>query len=267
LSDRRSLHVPEHRRALILEQIRQHGSGSIQALAEAIGISGSTVRRDLEQLEIKGYLVRTHGGAMLQKTQHSTFEPEQAVAARLSVAQKQAIGIRAAALLSPGESVILDSSSTVAMAATSMAERGIPITAVTNDLQIAQLLSGSTLTKVVVPGGTVRPGSSTLVGEPGQEFFKSIRVDMAFVGAHAVSAEGLTETSLEVAAMKRALIASARRVVLLADSSKFQPAAFCRICPITAIHELITDEGAPPDEIDELRARGIEVTIVSTSAG
>jgi DeoR family transcriptional regulator, aga operon transcriptional repressor len=267
LSDRRSLHVPEHRRALILEHIRLHGSASIQSLSETIGISGSTVRRDLEQLELKGYLLRTHGGAMLQRTQQSTFEPEPAVAARLARTQKQAIGMHAAALLKPGESVVLDSGSTVAAAAAALVERMIPLTAVTNDLDVAHLLSRSTQVKVVIVGGTVRPGTSTITGEPGQEFFKSIHADLAFVGTHAISAEGLTETSLEVAAMKRALIAAARRVVLLADGSKFQPAAFCRICPIEQIHALVTDESAPAEALDDLTARGIDVTIVPIPAG
>ena len=266
MSDRRSVHVPEHRRALILDHIRQHGSASIQALSEAIGISGSTVRRDLGELELKGYLHRTHGGAILQRTQQSTFEPEPAVAAGLAMAQKEAIGYRAAALLKPGESVIFDSGSTVAAAAAALVERVIPVTAVTNDLSIAQLLSRSTQVKLVVAGGTVRPGTSTIVGEPGQEFFKTIHADVAFIGTHAVSADGLTETSLEVAAMKRALIAAARRVVLLADSSKFQPPAFCRICAIEQIHELITDDGADADALDDLRARGLEVTIVAAAS-
>jgi DeoR family transcriptional regulator of aga operon len=175
--------------------------------------------------------------------------------------------MHAAALLKPGESVVLDSGSTVAAAAAALVERMIPITAVTNDLDVAHLLSRSTQVKVVIVGGTVRPGTSTITGEPGQEFFKSIHADLAFVGTHAISAEGLTETSLEVAAMKRALIAAARRVVLLADGSKFQAAAFCRICPIEQIDALVTDESAPAEALDDLTARGIDVTIVPIPAG
>jgi DeoR family transcriptional regulator of aga operon len=200
---------------------------------------------------------------MLQRTQQSTFEPEQAVAARLAGPQKQAIGEKAAALLDAGESVILDSGSTVAAAAAALVERSIPITAVTNDLGIAQLLARSTHVRLVVAGGTVRPGTTTIIGEPGQEFFKSIHADVAFIGAHAITVEGLTETSLEVAAMKRALIAAARRIILLADSSKFQPPAFCRICSLERVHELITDDGADPAMLDDLRARGLEVTVVA----
>jgi len=149
------------------------------------------------------------------------------------------------------------------MAAAALAERRIAITAVTNDLDIARLLSQAATVKVVVTGGTVRPGSSTIVGEPGQEFFQSIHADIAFVGAHAISAQGVTETSLELAAMKRALIAAARRIVLLADGSKFQAAAFCRVCPIEHVHELITDDAAPREALDDLQARGVAVTVVA----
>ena len=259
---RRAEVIPAQRRAIVLEHIRLQGAASIQELAEAIGASQSTIRRDLEHLEEKGYLERTHGGALIQRTNHSTFEPEAVISAQLAKAEKDAIGRAAAATLNPGDSVIFDSGSTVQAAARALVVRNISITAVTNDLGTGQVLAGADRIRVVIPGGTVRPGSLTTLGEPGQEFLSTIHADVTFVGAHAVSDGLITDTSLEIAAIKRAMIGAARRVVLLVDSTKFQPSAFCKICNLTDLDEVITDSGVDPAQVAELRDAGIAVTLV-----
>src|SRR5580658_7215276 len=102
--------IPAQRRAFMLEHIRKRGAASIQELSDAVGISISTVRRDLEHLEERGYLERSHGGALIQKQTQSTFEPEAAINAQFARAEKEAIGQIAAATLRKGESVIFDSS-------------------------------------------------------------------------------------------------------------------------------------------------------------
>jgi DeoR family transcriptional regulator of aga operon len=264
VTHRRPELIPAQRRAIVLKHIRQRGAASIQELADAVGISASTVRRDLEHLEERGYLERAHGGALIQpQLPPSTFEPEAALSAEFARAEKTAIGRRAAASLRPGESVIFDSSSTVLAAAQACVERNVALTAVTNDLGIGQALSAASAIRIVVLGGSVRAGSLTMIGEPGQAFLSHLHADVAFIGTHAISGSELTETSLETAAMKRAMIAAARRVVLLADASKFQPAAFCRICDLTDVHEIITDSRADAQEIGKLRDLGIIVTQVS----
>ena len=254
--------IPAQRRAMVLELVRQRGAASIQELARVIGASASTVRRDLEHLQGAGYLQRAHGGALLPGTPLATFEPDQIFAAGLARAQKQAIGQAAAALLAPGEAVIFDSSSTVREAARAAVERRIVLTAVTNDLATGQMLAAAPEIRVVVPGGTVRPGSLTLTGEPGTGFLAGIHADTALIGVHAISGQLFTETALETAAMKRAMIAAARRVVVLADATKFQPAAFCTICDAAAVHDLITDAGADQVALDRLRDLGVAVTQV-----
>ena len=257
--------IPAQRRAIVLEHIRKRGAASVHELAESIGISISTVRRDLEHLEEGGYLERAHGGALIQKHLQSAFEPEAAITAQFARPEKEAIGQAAAALLTAGESVIFDSSSTVLAAAQACIERDLSLTAVTNDLGIGQVLAGSPKVRAVILGGTIRPGSLTMVGEPGQDFLGNLSADVAFIGTHAISGGALTETSLEAAAIKRAMIAAARRVVLLADASKFQPAAFRRICGIEAVHEVITDDRADPEGVARLRDAGVSVTLVSTA--
>jgi DeoR family transcriptional regulator of aga operon len=266
VTTRRPELIPAQRRAIVLDHIRKRGAASIQELSDAVGISISTVRRDLEHLEERGYLERSHGGALIQKRMQSTFEPEAAISALVARAEKEVIGQAAAGILQTGESVIFDSSSTVLAAARACVERDLALTAVTNDLGIGQALAGSPKIRIVVLGGTVRAGSLTMVGEPGQDFLANLNADIAFIGTHSISGTSLTETSLEAAAMKRAMIAAARRVVLLADASKFQPAAFCRICDLTAIHEVITDDRADPADVARLRDMGLAVTVAPSAA-
>jgi DeoR family transcriptional regulator of aga operon len=258
--------IPAQRRASVLDHIRKRGAASIQELSQAIGISISTIRRDLEHLEERGYLERSHGGALIQKQLRSTFEPEAAISAEFFRAEKEAIGLAAAQTLRAGESVIFDSSSTVLAAARASVARDLPLTAVTNDLGIGQALAGASNMRVVVLGGTVRPNSLTMVGEPGEDFLSHLNADVAFIGTHAISGLALTETSLETAAMKRAMIASARRVVLLADASKFQPAAFCRICDVSSVQELVTDDRVAESDLAALRDLGVKITIASTQS-
>ena len=259
--------IPEQRRGLVLEFLLRRGAASIQELADALGTSSSTVRRDLEQLEQEGHLRKTHGGAVLSSAAHSTFEPDAAVAAQVSRIEKSAIGQAAAHLLSAGDSVIFDSGSTVLAAAQVAVERRIALTAVTNDLGIGQVLAGSDKIRVVVLGGSVRRGSLTLIGEPGQSFIADLHADVAFIGTHSISGRILTETSIEIASIKRAMIAAARRVILLADSTKFQPAAFYKICEVTAVHEVITDSRAAPKLLADLRDLGLKVTTVEVPGG
>jgi DeoR/GlpR family transcriptional regulator of sugar metabolism len=265
-SPRRPELIPAQRRAFVLEHIRKRGAASIQELAEAIGASISTVRRDLEHLEGRGYLERSRGGALIQKQVQSTFEPEAAITAEFDRPEKESIGFAAAATLHAGASVIFDSSSTVLAAARACVERDIALTAVTNDLGVGQALAVSNKIRVVVPGGTVRAGSLTMLGEPGESFLGNLSADVAFIGTHAISGSALTETSLEAAAMKRAIIAVARRIVLLADASKFGAVAFCRICDFSAIHELITDDRVDPAEVRHLHELGLSITVVPSRA-
>ena len=254
--------IPAKRRALILERLRREGAAGIQELADAINASPSTIRRDLEHLVKQGALERTHGGALLQSTARATFEPDTALAAQLRREEKNAIAAAVAEELRPGQSVIFDASTTVLAVARTVATRRLPLTAVTNSLAIAQVLADVPEVHLIVPGGTVRPGSTTLVGRPGEDFLRSLHADMALLGTHAITGRTLTETSLDVAAMKQAMIAAARHVMVLADSSKFTAPSFCTICDVAEIQEIVTDDGIDPVALDELRRLNVVLRVV-----
>ncbi|QND66194.1 DeoR/GlpR transcriptional regulator [Mesorhizobium loti] len=258
--------VPAKRQALILEHLRVSGAASIQELADTIGGSQSTVRRDLEHLVEKGYLERTHGGAHLLQPMRATFEREMTVNAELQHAEKVAIGREAAQRLSARDSVIFDSSSTVMEVVRAAAERDLPLTVVTNSLQIADFAADIKSWRIILPGGTVRPGYRHLAGEPGESFIKTLHADLCMTGASAVTGTLLTETSLEVASLKRAMISSARKTILLVDSSKFTAPGFCTLSDISEIDEVITDEGISQDALSSLHSAERKVTVVSVSA-
>ncbi|MGX8011664.1 DeoR/GlpR family DNA-binding transcription regulator [Mesorhizobium sp. ORM8.1] len=254
--------VSAKRQALILEHLRVNGAASIQELADTIAGSQSTVRRDLEHLVEKGYLERTHGGAHLLQPMRATFERETTVNAELQHAEKVAIGREAAQRLSARDSVIFDSSSTVMEAVRATAERDLPLTVVTNSLEIADFAADIKSWRIILPGGTVRPGYRHLAGEPGESFIKTLHADICMTGASAVTGTLLTETTLEVASLKRAMISSARKTILLVDSSKFTAPGFCTLSDISEIDEVITDEGVSQDALGSLYAAERKVTVV-----
>ena len=212
-----------------------------------------------------GYLGRTHGGALFVPPLQATFEHEPSLNAQLQHPQKRAIGAMAALRLNPRESVIFDTGSTVLEAVRATAERQIPLTAVTNSLEAASLCAACASWRVIVPGGTVRAGSQMMVGEPGVSFLGTIHADVCLVGAYAITGRILTDASLEVASLKRAMIQSARRAILLIDSTKFRAPSFSAFCDIEAISEVITDDGVSEDHLAMLRSFNIKVTVVNVA--
>lgn len=258
--------LPVQRRNHIADFLQHHGAVTLQQLADALHVSLSTLRRDLDTLAEEGIVERTHGGAILKHQQYSTFEPNIAAARDLSPREKRVVGDAAAAALIPGQSVIFDSGSTVLEAAKAVVARKIPLIAITNDIEIAQVLNSSPLIQVHVFGGQLRSGSNTIVGEQVQAAARTIRADVLFFGAHAVTENLISETSPEVAAVKRTLMKSANACRLLIDGSKFRPRVFMTVCEIAEIDEVITDEHAPHEEIERMRSVGVHVTVAGSHA-
>jgi DeoR family transcriptional regulator of aga operon len=254
--------IPAARRAKALELLRRDGAVSIQRLADEMGMSISTARRDVDFLTAAGYLERSHGGALLSMRSRTTFEPTSDIAHQAARPAKVAIGRHAASLIEDGQSIILDSSSTVLEAAHALMECDLTLTVVTNDLRIAIALSDLPKVQLIVPGGQVRTGSFTLVGSAAHAVVQSLRADVALIGVHSLAGLRPSDTSLEVASIKRSLIGAANRVLLLLDSSKFEQSAFCEICPIQRIHEVICDDGMAPDDRRGLEQLGVRVTLV-----
>jgi DeoR/GlpR family transcriptional regulator of sugar metabolism len=143
----------------------------------------------------------------------------------------------------------------------------IRLTIVTNNLSIASLCAPSPMLRVIVPGGTIRPGTMALVGYPGEPVLETLHADLCLLGTHSITGTLLTESSMEGAVAKKMMIRSSRRTILLADSSKFQRPTFCQIGDIGEVDELITDDGIFPDHLRALEGSPVKVTVVPIAAG
>lgn len=225
----------------------------MREVAGVMGVSESTVRRDLEALSKEGVVARSYGGATtLERT---TFEPPFKDRRRHNREEKERIGRYATKFLEAGQSVVFDSSSTVLGVAEALSPLELPITAVTNDIAVAYVLADVPEVELVVPGGEVRSGSFTLLGSYTQDFLNKLNVDIAFLGIHAIADGMLTDTSLSVSEAKRVMMISAHRTVLLADSSKFGPKAFFEVAGLNQVDDLITDDGVPEELLEEISAQ------------
>lgn len=255
--------LPALRRARIIELLHRDGAAGLKEMSEALKVSVSTLRRDVDYLCDQGHLERTHGGAVLKAGLRAGVELEREIASELESGAKAAIGQRAANLIQPGQTVIIDSGTTTAAAARAARDRRIPFTAMTNDVSIAAILSESTLIKVQVAGGMIRPGTSTLLGADALHSIRRLRADLALIGTHALSECEMSDSSIELAELKRDIIVAADRPVLLADSSKIFTRAFCSFGRVDEPHLIITDSRISPDQIEALSANGAQIDVVA----
>jgi DeoR/GlpR family transcriptional regulator of sugar metabolism len=255
--------LPAMRRARIIELLRRDGMAALKDLSDALGVSVSTLRRDVEYLCDSGHLERTHGGAMLAVSRTQGFEPSPEIAQELESDAKRAIGRRAAELIQPGQTVIFDSGTTTAAAARAAVARGVSFTAFTNDLEIARTLSSSSSIQTYVSGGVVRAGSTTLIGSGALQSIARLRADIAFVGTHALTPDALSDTSIELAEIKRAILASAEKVVLLVDSTKVFSRAFCEFGRTSDLTLVITDSRLGSEPRAELGSRKVPVDLAA----
>lgn len=245
----------------ILQVVRDKGSIEVQEIGSLLGISRVTARRDLDGLAAKGLLVRTRGGATLMGV-GTSFEPRYYVKRRLNHEAKVRIGRAAAELVADGETVILDSGTTSFEMIPELKKRR-NLTVITYDLMIAVELSTNSDVSVVVAGGAVRNNLYSTRGALTLEVLQRLHVNQAFLTADAVDLEhGVTNATIEGVPLKQSIVAAGERVILLADSTKFGRCSLAEVCPIEAIHAVITDEALPPEVKEGLRARSIPATLV-----
>jgi DeoR family transcriptional regulator of aga operon len=246
------------RLGVILEELSIGGSVGVAELCERLGVSAATVRRDLELLEDQRLLTRTHGGAVAQMVSYEL--PLRYKSARHQE-QKRRIGREAAERVHDGAVIGLTGGTTTTEVARAIVDRNL--TVVTNALNIASELAIRPNIKLVITGGVVRSESYELVGPLAEASLADLHLDIAFIGADGITAaDGLTTHHEVEAHTDRALIDRAPAVVVVADGSKLGRVAFARICPISAVHELITDGEADARELAALRDIGLSVTSV-----
>lgn len=247
------------RRQKILEWIQEEGSARVRELADAFSVSDVTIRQDLERLEADGHIAREHGGAYLRSAQQQVRA--MALHHLVNMEQKRRIGAAAAALVEDGETIILDSGSSTTEVAANLMERE-RLTVITNALNIALMLGALPSCDVHMPGGHFKAPTLSLSGDKSANYFEGLYVQKLFLATAAISIDaGLTYPALADISVKRAMIASAERVILVADSSKIARRSFTRLGGIELIHTLITDDGISEADRQGFIEAGLEVII------
>lgn len=230
----------EERRDTIINELMRLGRVEVTELAARLSVSEDTIRRDLRALEAQGYLQKTHGGAVALDTPHLSW----AVRSRVVPQAKASIAAAAARLIEPGNTVIVDAGSTTLEIARRIPTRlgGQPITVITNSLDIAAALEAQPGINLIVTGGEWNPHLRHLVGPSTLECLRRHRADLVFLGTCAVHPRaGVTATYPPDAEVKRAMIESANRAVLLADHTKIGEITPHLVAPLEAIDTIITD--------------------------
>lgn len=246
------------RRSRLLRVVREEGVIPVGVLAERLGVSASTIRRDLTDLQEQGALKRTHGGAVAPE---DVLEPEREVRSQVFSAEKRQLGRVAAGHVRPGSTILLTGGTTTQALVPFLAD--VPdLTVVTNSLPIAVALSQHDNVATVVLGGYLRPQEMSLLGHLTRQALEELSIDRAFVSAYGISRAGLTGAHVNEADTDRHLLGAAAEVVVLADGSKFGRGGPVRIAGPERLTYVFTDASAPEDELAALRERGVEVVRV-----
>ncbi len=248
------------RHQIILAALGEQGQASVSDLADRLGVSAVTVRDDLRILEADQRLIRTRGGALAlgEERAEQPFE----LTSKVNVPAKRAIAAAAAALVRPGQTVIIDVGTTTTALAEALPSSLHGLTVVTNAINIALLLERHAGCTVVVTGGTLRPLQHSLVAPLGAVLLERLNADIAFIGCNGVDARrGFTNSNIAEAEIKQAMVASSTRVVFLADHTKLGCVASAFVASFAQTDLLITDDGADPRMLAELGAAGLAVQV------
>ncbi|MFC5801831.1 DeoR/GlpR family DNA-binding transcription regulator [Streptomyces formicae] len=260
MNDNQNL-LAEQRRALILDEVRRRGGVRVNELTRKLNVSDMTVRRDLDALARQGVIEKVHGGAV-PVVEASTHEPGFEAKSSLELSAKEDIARAAAAMVVPGSAIALSGGTTTYALAQHLV--GVSdLTVVTNSVRVADVFhaaqqagaaSGqrSGAATVVLTGG-VRTPSDSLVGPVADQAIRSLHFDVLFLGVHGISVEaGLSTPNLAEAETNRRLVRSARRVVVVADHTKWGTVGLSSFARLDEVDTLVTDAGLSVEAREEI---------------
>ena len=250
----------DERRQHILELIQKQGRVLVGELSQELKISQITIRKDLDYLQSKGLIQRSHGGA-LRIQSSALVDPTLQEKQKRNFEEKRRIAAAALKMIEEGQCVILDSGTTTTAIAQGL-KRFSQLTVITNAVNIAAELAGTDF-EVILVGGTLRKNSFSLVGPLAEDNLQEMHADILFLGVDGFDLEiGITTPNFLESRVNRAMVKAARKVVAVCDSSKFNRRSLSRIAPPGAIHHVVTDRNLPNEAADALRAQNIAVTLV-----
>ena len=245
---------PSQRRRELSDHVLAEGSVSASVLAERFGVSLMTIYRDIDELEREGILRKFRGGVTVQPS--GVFESNVAFRKKTMLAEKQAVAAKAATLIEPGMSVMIDDSTTALELARLLP--GIdPLTVVTNFLEALNLLADERGLHLMALGGDYDRLHDSFLGVACVEAIEALRVDLCFVSTSSVFGDFAFHQEQRIVAVKRAMLTAARRSVLMIDHSKLGRTALHRLAPLTAFDLILVDGRTPPDVLRSLEESGV----------
>lgn len=231
------------RRKLIMEALQEEKRVVVSELSKMYDVSEETIRRDLEKLEKEGLVIKTYGGAVVNE--NTNVELPYVIRKKTNVLRKQRIAELTAAMISDGDRIMLDDSTTAVFIAKKIKNKK-NITLITNSVEILLELSDVTGWKIISTGGRLYEGSLSLVGEQCERVLSRYHVDKAIISCKGVDLhKGVWDSNENNALVKRAMADSAGRVILAVDGSKLGCISFAKICDMKDIATVVTD--LPPD--------------------
>lgn len=248
----------------ILEILQERQRATVKELSEVLQASEATLRTDLNVMEQEGLLIRTHGGAMIDessnqsiKTEHTFVERE-----RRNQDQKKQIGLKASELIQSGQCILLDASSTALELARVLREKKMRLTVVTSGIKAALELKENPSITVILLGGMLRMGSVAVEGTLGSNILNQINIDAIFTSARGFTiADGLTDFNVYEVELKKKMIESSSKVIVLLDHTKIGKSSIAGFASTDQIDTIVTDDHTPVEVVEDLTRRSIEVII------
>ncbi|TDE15088.1 DeoR/GlpR family DNA-binding transcription regulator [Jiangella asiatica] len=242
----------------IADHVLREGSVSASQLADTFGVSIMTVHRDLDELERQGVVRKFRGGVSAQPS--SVFESNVVYRLRTARAEKAAIARYARTMIEPGMAVMLDDSTTTLEVAGLLPEI-TPLTVITNFLRMVNEVARQPGVRLMALGGEYYPTHDSFLGVPCIEAIEALRADVLLTSTSAASAGLAYHQEQEIVLVKRAMMRSANRKVLLMDHTKLGGTALHQLAPLTDFDDVVVDGGAPPDVVRALRERRVNVHV------
>ena len=250
----------EERRQHILSIIEKNGRVLVEELSDSLNLSKITIRKDLDYLESRNLLLRTHGGALPKHT-GTLVDPSFEEKTQLHHEEKLRIAAEAVKLVEEDQCIILDSGSTTIEIARAL-KRFHRLTIITNALNIATELVNTDF-EVIILGGSLRKKSFSVVGPLSEDMLREFHADLLFLAVDGIDPKvGLTTPNMQESRVNRAMINAADKVVAVCDSTKFERTSHSLIAGLEAVHQVITDKGLPAEVGDAIRALGVELILV-----
>lgn len=246
---------------LILTRLRDRGIVRVNDLASLTGASLATLRRDLARLEDTGQLRRIHGGAETAEVsgQGDLTAASFGVSQTTNAEAKLAVARKAASLCGDGDSIILNAGSTTWFMAQCLRQHRMQV--LTNSFPIAQELIANSGNRVVLPGGELYREPGIILSPFEEDAIQHFAASMMFMSCYAITPMGVIESDPLIARAEAKLLSRAEKLIVIADSSKFEARGNMVVCPLTRVSTVVTDSGAPSGMVDHLRALGVDVLI------